>query len=134
LKGRSFFSTQKTGVAVNTMLPERVLRSLEHSPKVTATHYFWDGEQQIEIAIGRWRRCLAKLFELTGVSGAHPHRFRDTFAVELPISAPDGACVDIAWSSKCPNHRQTLRALGAIAPRATWGGPVYRLEARSCTF
>jgi len=32
------------------------------------------------------RRRLAKLFELAMVDGAHPHRFRDTFAVELLLS------------------------------------------------
>src|SRR6266849_797243 len=83
---RVFLYTQKTGVAVNTILPEAVLLALESTPKVTEKHYFWDGKQQIDIAIGSWRRRLAKLFELATVDGAHPHRFRDTFAVELLLS------------------------------------------------
>jgi len=83
---RLFLSSQKTGVAVNTILPEAALHALELTPKVTEKHYFWDGQQQIDIAIGSWRRRLAKLFELATVDGAHPHRFRDTFAVELLLS------------------------------------------------
>jgi len=83
---RLFLYTKKTGVAVNTIMPEAVLHALELTPKVTEKHYFWDGKQQTEIAIGSWRRRLAKLFELATVDGAHPHRFRDTFAVELLLS------------------------------------------------
>ena len=83
---RLFLYTQKTGVAVNTILPQTVLHALELTPRVTEKHYFWDGKQQIEIAIGSWRRRLSKLFELAKVDSAHPHRFRDTFAVELLLS------------------------------------------------
>ncbi|HEY6183031.1 MAG TPA: tyrosine-type recombinase/integrase [Terriglobales bacterium] len=83
---RLFLYTQKTGVAVNTILPERVLRALEITPKITERHFFWDGKQQLGIAVGSWRRRLAKVFELASVENGHPHRFRDTFAVELLLS------------------------------------------------
>jgi len=83
---RLFLYTQKTGVAVNTILPEFVLYALERTPRVTERHFFWDGETKLEIAVGSWRRRLATLFELAKVEGAHPHRFRDTFAVELLLS------------------------------------------------
>ena len=81
-----FLYTQKTGVAVNTILPNPVAYALERTPTVTATHFFWDGRQLIEITIGSWRRRLAKLFELATVTGGHPHRFRDTCAVELLLT------------------------------------------------
>jgi integrase/recombinase XerD len=83
---RLFLYTQKTGVAVNTILPEFVLGALERTPKVTEKHFFWDGQTKLEIAVGSWRRRLVSLFELAKVEGAHPHRFRDTFAVELLLS------------------------------------------------
>ena len=83
---RLFLYTQKTGVAVNTILPGFVLHALERTPRVTERHFFWDGETKLEIAVGSWRRRLATLFELAKVEGAHPHRFRDTFAVELLLS------------------------------------------------
>jgi integrase/recombinase XerD len=80
---RLFLYTHKTGVAVNTILPNFVLKALELIPRVTDRHFFWNGEDKLETIVGSWRRRLAKLFELAGVSKGHAHRFRDTFAVEL---------------------------------------------------
>ena len=83
---RLFLYTHKTGVAVNTILPEFVLQALARTPRVTERHFFWDSKTKREIAVGSWRRRLATLFELAKVEGGHPHRFRDTFAVELLLS------------------------------------------------
>jgi len=83
---RLFLYTHKTGVPVNTILPEFVLKTLEAIPKVTDRHFFWDGLGKLETIVGSWRRRLAKLFELAEVSKGHAHRFRDTFAVELLVS------------------------------------------------
>src|SRR6516225_8922693 len=82
---RLFLYTHKTGVAVNTILPEFVLQ-VARTPRVTERHFFWDSKTKREIAVGSWRRRLATLFELAKVEGGHPHRFRDTFAVELLLS------------------------------------------------
>ncbi len=71
---------------MNTILPEPVVRVLNQTPKVTESYFFWDGTQRIETATGGRRRRLAKVFELAKVDDAHPHRFRDTFAVELLLS------------------------------------------------
>ncbi len=81
-----FLYTQKTGVPVNTILPDFVLKALDTSPRVTEKHFFWDGALNLETIVGSWRKRLAKLFELAKVERAHPHRFRDTFAVELLLS------------------------------------------------
>jgi len=81
-----FLYTHKTGVAVNTILPPFVLKALEAIPKVTESHFFWDGRNKLETIVGSWRRRLAKLFELAEVSKGHAHRFRDTFAVELLLT------------------------------------------------
>ena len=44
LKGtRVFFYTQKTGVAVNTILPDFVVDALAATPKVTDKFYSWSG-------------------------------------------------------------------------------------------
>jgi len=89
---RLFLYTQKTGVAVNTILPQTVLHALELTPRVTEKHYFWDGKQQIEIAIGSWRRRLAKLFELAKVDSAHPtdsatHSQLNSYCQASPLNA-----------------------------------------------
>jgi integrase len=83
---RLFLYTQKTGVPVNTVLPEFVLKALEATPKVTDTHFFWNGKDRLETIVGSWRKRLTKLFELAKVPKGHAHRFRDTFAVELLLS------------------------------------------------
>jgi integrase/recombinase XerD len=83
---RLFLYTAKTGVAVNTVLPNFVLKALETIPKATDGRFFWNGMGKLETIVGSWRRRLAKLFELAEVSKGHAHRFRDTFAVELLLS------------------------------------------------
>jgi integrase/recombinase XerD len=83
---RLFLYTQKTGVPVNTILPDFVLKSLDVTPKVSDTHFFWVGTSNLQTIVGSWRKRFAKLFELAKVEDGHPHRFRDTFAVELLLS------------------------------------------------
>ena len=83
---RLFLYTQKTGVPVNTVLPDFVLKALEATPRVTDKHFFWDGGLKLETVVGSWRKRLVRLFELATVENGHPHRFRDTFAVELLLT------------------------------------------------
>jgi integrase len=78
--------TQKTGVAVNTVLPNFVVKALDSTPQVIGRHFFWNGTHNLDAIVGSWRRRLSLLFELADVSDAHPHRFRDTFAVELLLA------------------------------------------------
>ena len=85
-ENRLLLYTQKTGVPVNNVLPDFVLKTLEATPKVAGDFYFWDGESKLETIIGSWRKRLNKLFELAEISNGHPHRFRDTFAVELLLT------------------------------------------------
>ena len=83
---RLFLYTQKTGVPVNTILPDFVLKALDATPKVSESHFFWDGTTDLETIVGSWRKRFVKLFDLAKVKNAHPHRFRDTFAVELLLT------------------------------------------------
>jgi hypothetical protein len=83
---RLFLYTQKTGVPVNTVLPDFVLKALDATPRVTDKHFFWDGRLKLETVVGSWRKSLVRLFELAKVENGHPHRFRDTFAVELLLT------------------------------------------------
>jgi integrase/recombinase XerD len=81
-----FLYTQKTGVPVYTVLPDFVVRALDTIPRVTPTHFFWNGTGTLEGVVGSWQRRLRKLFQLANVSGGHAHRFRDTFAAELLLA------------------------------------------------
>jgi len=83
---RVFLYTQKTGVPVNTVLPEFVLAALEATPKVNEKYFFWSGIGKLESAVCSWQARLRKLFELAKIPGGHAHRFRDTFAVELLLT------------------------------------------------
>lgn len=59
------------------------MEALDTCPGTSADYFFWTGESKKKSAVGDWQRALRKLFKLAGVHGGHPHRFRDTFAVEL---------------------------------------------------
>src|SRR5712692_5353942 len=81
-----FLYTQKTGVPVYTVLPDFVVRALDVIPRVTVTHFFWNGTDSLDCVIGSWQRRLRTLFRLAKVNGGHAHRFRDTFATELLLA------------------------------------------------
>jgi Phage integrase family len=83
---RLFLYTQKTGVPVNTVLPEFVLAALAATPKVTQKFFFWSGVGKLESIVRSWQTRLRKLFKLANVVNGHAHRFRDTFAVELLLA------------------------------------------------
>src|ERR1700719_3709404 len=85
-ENRLFLYTQKTGVPVNAILPEFVVKALEATPKVNDECYFWSGTGKPDSAVRSWQTRLRRLFELAEVPDAHPHRFRDTYAVELLLA------------------------------------------------
>jgi integrase/recombinase XerD len=86
--GRIFLYTQKTGTPVRVPVPQAVIDALA-AVGGTGTYYFWTGRGTAENATSAWRRSLRVLFELAIVSGAHAHRFRDTFAVELLLGGAE---------------------------------------------
>lgn len=85
-QNKLFLYTAKTGVAVNAVLPDFVVKALEATPKVNEDFYFWSGTSKLDSIVRSWQTRLRRLFELAKISGGHPHRFRDTYAVELLLS------------------------------------------------
>lgn len=83
---RLFLYTAKTGVPVCTVLPDFIIKALDETPRVCEKYFFWSGEGKLESIVRSWQNRLHRLFELAGVEDGHPHRFRDTFAVELLLS------------------------------------------------
>ncbi len=77
---------QKTGHPVHVKLPPFVVAALNSIPRSSERYWFWSGAGTVEGNADIWRRKLNRLFSLAGVEKAHPHRFRDTFSVELLLA------------------------------------------------
>jgi integrase/recombinase XerD len=80
---RVFLYTQKTNVPVLCPLPKVVLDAFDDMDPVSERFFFWTGTSDRRSITGNWQRRFQKLFKLSEVKDAHPHRFRDTFSVEL---------------------------------------------------
>jgi len=81
-----FLYTQKTGVPVNAKLPPFVIEAMHAMERISNQYFFWTGEGSKETVAGNWRRTLRGVFESAKIQHGHPHRFRDTFAVELLLA------------------------------------------------
>jgi integrase/recombinase XerD len=79
----------KTGVPLKVLLhPDAVEALGKLASYRDPTYYFWSGRGGLRAATGSLRRTIERLGKLAGVH-AHPHRFRDTFAVELLSNGAD---------------------------------------------
>jgi integrase/recombinase XerD len=79
--GRLMIRMEKTREPLYVRLPAVCLEALAAVP-MESKYFFWSGECKLETAVGSARRTVACLARITGID-AHPHRFRDTFSVEL---------------------------------------------------
>lgn len=80
---RIFLFTAKTGTPVHAFIPDFVSEALKATPPMNERYWFWTGIGKLNTAVRVWESRLKRLFDKSGVEGAHAHRFRDTFAVEL---------------------------------------------------
>src|SRR5579871_994010 len=78
-----FLYTAKTQVPVYIPLPAFVVEALKVCPRKSERYWFWTGAGSKETLAGNWRRTFRRLCNIAGVKNGHPHRFRDTLAVEL---------------------------------------------------
>lgn len=81
--GELMLYTAKTGQPVRVPLPAAVVDALERFPHKTERYYFWDGQSKPDSIRNSWVDRLARVFKRAKLTGAHSHRLRDTFAVEL---------------------------------------------------
>lgn len=81
-----FLYMQKTGEPVNVLLPEKVVKELLAIPYAGKQHFFWSGEGKADSITRSWQTRLRRLFKLAEIENGHPHRFRDSFAVELLLA------------------------------------------------
>ena len=83
---RLLLRMHKTGQPVYVKLPAFVVEALNSIPRASERYWFWSGVGKVDNNMETWRRKLKRLFSLAGVKNAHPHRFRDTFSVELLLA------------------------------------------------
>jgi integrase/recombinase XerD len=83
---RLFLYAQKTGVPVQTILPDFVDKCLNATPLKTEKYFFWSGTGKLDSAVRSWQARLKKLFRLAGVPNGHAHMLRDKFGVELLLA------------------------------------------------
>lgn len=79
--GRLMARQMKTGGWLYVRLPQDAMEALGRIP-VEGKHFFWSGKAKLSTAVGSARRTIDCLMRMAGIEG-HPHRFRDTFSVEL---------------------------------------------------
>lgn len=81
--GSLFLYMSKTNEPVSVPVHPELRQALEAVQPNAAGYYFWSGESEIATATDNWRGRLGQVFKRAAIEGGHPHRFRDTFAVDL---------------------------------------------------
>lgn len=86
--GQTHVRIMKTGVAQYTNLPPEALDALRALP-VESPYFLWSGNSKPTSAFAGAARTIATLLKLAKVKDGHPHRFRDTFSVNLLQNGAD---------------------------------------------
>ena len=84
--GELILRRSKSGELVTLQLPVEALASLEAIVQPARPYYFWTGNSATSTVAKYWRTRLKRVAATAGVEGFHPHRLRDTFAVELLLA------------------------------------------------
>jgi len=79
--------TEKTGAPIKVLLHPDAVAALQNLPAQNLQFFFWSGEGTH--CASNMRRTIQRLGAIAKVKNAHPHRFRDTFAVELLTNGAD---------------------------------------------
>ena len=80
--GKLHIRIMKTRRPMYASLPPEVTDALRALPD-DSPYFFWSGNSKLRTAIGNARKSVSRVCKLAGIHNGHPHRFRDTFAIEL---------------------------------------------------
>jgi site-specific recombinase XerD len=81
--GRVRLTTRKQHKPIDVALPAHVIDALDQVTPVSNLYWFWTGQGKLRTAKNTAWRQLNALFKAASIPNAHPHRFRDTFAVSM---------------------------------------------------
>ncbi len=73
----------KTGILVSNPLRKEIAVELLAVPNSNPKYFFWSGNAKEKSIAGKLTNDLQEVFIKAGIVDGHPHRFRDTAAVEL---------------------------------------------------
>jgi site-specific recombinase XerD len=97
--GHLVLQVLKTGVPLKVLLHDDVVEALRNLPALNPTYFFWNGRCSLKVCKNAIGSIVRRLGRIAGIH-AHPHRFRDTFAVELLSRG-----VDIRTVQKLLGHK-----------------------------
>jgi integrase/recombinase XerD len=80
--GKLLIRMMRTRRPMYATLPKEVIQALKALPE-DSPYFFWSRKSKLSTAIGNARRSVSRVCQFAGIEKGHPHRFRDTFAVEL---------------------------------------------------
>ena len=103
---------EKTGAPVYLQLHPDAVAALQALP-AEGQYFFWHGQGEQDSLFATCRRTCERVMKRAGVSG-HPHRFRDTFAVELLLNG-----VDIRTVQRLLGHESLRTTERYYAPYVT---------------
>jgi len=86
--GKLTVRMMKTGEDLYIRLHKDALAALAEVP-VESPYFFWSGNGKLGTAIRSARRTIDTVLRIARVLNGHPHRFRDTFAVELLVNGAE---------------------------------------------
>jgi len=101
----------KNGRLVNNKIPTAVALQLLAVPNSNPKYFFWSGEGNEKSVAGHMTKDLKTVFIKAKIADGHPHRFRDTAAVELLKAG-----VDIRKVSKFLGHASVTTTEKYYAP------------------
>lgn len=101
----------KTRAPINNRIPADVAQELLALPNSNPKYFFWSGNGTAKTAAGYLTKMLKKVFDEAGIVDGHPHRLRDTAAVELLKAG-----VDIRAVSKFLGHQSVKTTERYYAP------------------